>query len=85
MRLGGKVYDRVDAFHGAMDDIRIANASVDEGVSVGIKTADVFRIAGVRERIHIHDYVARMIRKPVSNEIRPDKSRSAGDQQFHGE
>ena len=83
VRLGGKMNDRVDAFHGAMNDFWIRDVSVDEGIAGFINPFQILKIPCIGEGIKIDDFVFGMSVQPVSDEVGSDEAGTAGNQEFH--
>src|SRR2546428_7561657 len=85
MRLGGKVDDRLNAMlpRHSVHESPIADIPVNKGVArMPLDGSQVFQIAGVAEGIKI-DHLRVFPSEEKADEVRPDESRSAGDQNPH--
>ena len=67
------------------DQRAVANVTVDEAVvRAFLDAGQVFRIAGIGERVQIDDAIFRMMLAPVMNEVGADEAGAAGDEYgFH--
>src|SRR2546426_947296 len=85
MRLGGKVDDRLNAMlpgHSVHESL-IADIPADKGVArMPLDVSQVLQIAGVAESIEI-DHLRVLPSKEEADEVRPNESRPAGDQNTH--
>jgi hypothetical protein len=80
---GRKVDYDISAFHGTGDIIRVPDISMDKGVARFVDAFEVLEVTGVGQRVEIHYEIVRMASQPKADEIRPNKSGAAGDEEFH--
>ena len=79
VRLGGEVDDRVAALGRARDRIGVADRAVHEAVALVVgDVGQVGRVAGVRERVEVHDLDVVMAPQQPPHEMRADEPAAAG-------
>src|SRR5207244_8512367 len=75
---GGGIDDHVHLGDDTADEFSVANVAVDERQAlVRHHVAQVFKAAGVRERVEQHDLVRRL-RQQIADEVGGDESGTAG-------
>jgi hypothetical protein len=84
VRLGREVDDHVDRVLAQrfLDARQVGDVAVHERDRVA-EVREVRTIAGIGEGVEDDDPVVGMRGVPVVNEVRPDESRTAGDEQVH--
>jgi hypothetical protein len=84
VRLGSEMHDGIDFLttQQLLDQLAIANISADEAeLGPAHRRFEICRVACVRERIQDDQRIARMLPKPMVNEVGANEAGAAGDEE----
>ena len=83
VRLGGEVDDDLDLVlaEDVFDDVEIGDVGLDER---NVGAFEIRPVSGVGQKVERDDAVVRVLPEPVVDEVRPDETGRAGDEDPHG-
>src|SRR5436309_1985802 len=89
MRLGGEIHHRKELVlgHEGIHLVGICDVGLEEFIAIAVLLRDAFQIgeiAGVSEHVDIRDVGRLVVIEKIADEVAPDESTAARDQNTHG-